>query len=300
MVIDRDMIVPVVAPFAEKDSKRTRLADGDSPYSFSWGRGVPVAMSVPVERGGRGLTTHDINGLAYEATRGAYLNEIGYEPTFEPETCKKIGGYAEGAILTYFEDAFSEVTDSQTRIVRKVISLQPNNTMNFVKSDNNPEPYVVGSEVDGKVWWKFLTDIKGGSLMAPDFGGRVLVDTFVAETKTSDGGRFDQFVVEAESAGWMMAAISMDNFEKIFALKASELTGHVNKVLYTWELGEGDNLPVVRNQPLVFDGRRGPTFSFVFPTAAGSRHMFHVRIEDEEMPITIRVYSLPPYGGKIS
>ena len=160
-------------PFAIGDAEKTEISNVSDPYKLNRIDGIPVACEVPVANGGVAFDRHMFNSLAYQATIGGFLLQIGYGITFNQAVCDKIGGYPKGAVLKDFSMTFDDTDTSDSRIVRNVISLQPNNTKNFCAGEDNPDPYVVGTEVDGKVWWKYVDDSLGEiEQVAPDVFNR--------------------------------------------------------------------------------------------------------------------------------
>lgn len=93
-------------------------------------------MTVPTENGGARFTRHQMNGVGYLATLGAFLDRVGYpygKERLDPET---FGGYPKGAILMTMDDG----------LVREYISLVDNNTHPLPKE--SADGTYVGDE-----WW---------------------------------------------------------------------------------------------------------------------------------------------------
>ena len=87
------------------------------------------------------ITREKLNQFAYICTLGAYRNQHGRVPKFNAEFASAVGGYPKGALL--------QCSVSLYGMCETVVSLQDNNTV-------NPDAYEIGSEVNGKVWWKYV------------------------------------------------------------------------------------------------------------------------------------------------
>ena len=115
----------------------------------------------------------DFNALGFYMTLGTYMRQCGSFPTFNVNVCNAIGGYPKGTILRCYMNAIGRIVANPTRAtyMMDVVSLQDNNTKNFLyASETNREPYVIGSEVDGVVWWKRIVNQtpKGYASLLPD------------------------------------------------------------------------------------------------------------------------------------
>lgn len=82
-----------------------------------------------------------LNQFAYICTLGAYRNQHGRVPKFNAEFASAVGGYPKGAILRCSVSLYG--------MCETVISMQDNNTV-------NPDTYEIGSDLNGKVWWKYV------------------------------------------------------------------------------------------------------------------------------------------------
>lgn len=97
--------------------------------------GFPPITMMPQEAGGEAPYGQDFNGLGNLLSQFYFFVQNGGQYTFEPEVSDKIGGYPQGAVLSYY--------DSTKQAAYTVVSLIPNNTYNFV---TNPE------YIDGEKW----------------------------------------------------------------------------------------------------------------------------------------------------
>ena len=117
----------VLTPFADADSSKD--------YSF-FQSGVTRQMTVPTENGGARFTRHQMNGIGYLATLGAYLDRVGYPYGKERLDPTTFGGYPKGAILMTQENG----------IVREYVSLVDDNT-HPLPTEEEDGTYV------GNEWW---------------------------------------------------------------------------------------------------------------------------------------------------
>ena len=127
----------------------------------------------------------EINQLGYLMTIGAFRSQRGVRQTFSQELCDAIGGYPKGVILRY-EQAQRKKLPGEDELWRPsydVVSVQDNNTKNFNKTAFNPNPYEIGSKVDGKIWWKFLEERELNRNMS------LLPDLLTAEIMTFDDAK---------------------------------------------------------------------------------------------------------------
>jgi|GEM_PF-1525509 len=125
----------IAAPFASLDSARneipalTQITSGGATLQ----QGFPPECSVPISNGGVPPSRLDMNGMGYIATFPQYYLQQGGFYTYDPNVASAIGGYPQGAVLTYY--------DSANKVVRKLRSTVPNNSANFIDS-----PSVIGSQ----------------------------------------------------------------------------------------------------------------------------------------------------------
>jgi len=143
-------------------------ADSDSGIGFS--KGIPDSYAG--KSNGSGIMKKgEMNQLGYLMTLGAFRSQRGVRQTFSQEVSDAIGGYPKGIILRY-EPNPVKLSGAQELWRRSydVVSMQDNNTKNFLKSTSNPSPYEIGSKVDGKVWWKYVEDraLDGRMSLLPD------------------------------------------------------------------------------------------------------------------------------------
>lgn len=90
--------------------------------------GFPPITMLPQEDGGEAPYGQDFNGLGNLLSQFYFYVQNGGQYTFDQDVSDKIGGYPQGAILSYY--------DTGKQASYTVISLIPNNTFNFV---TNPQ-----------------------------------------------------------------------------------------------------------------------------------------------------------------
>ena len=135
-------------------------------------------------------TIATFNALGFYMTQAMFMRQIGYFPTFHQEVSDKIGGYPKGAILRCVMRHGVPYNDlSYDGWLMDVVSMQDNNTKNFVYDENtNPNPYQIGEpDADGVIWWKFVTthkphaqssilpDLLNGTMWKPKRGNETCV-----------------------------------------------------------------------------------------------------------------------------
>lgn len=130
-------------PFAGKDANATEIpiTSGSAPITVADGFGS--AYNVPKSQGGRYISRNDMNGVLKLATRDTSFRQCGGLYTFDETLCGMIGGYAKGAVLSFFDD------DGILHFVR---SLVDHNTYNFVTRgvDNENWTYCLPNEVQNQ------------------------------------------------------------------------------------------------------------------------------------------------------
>lgn len=127
-------------PFAGKDVNATEIpiTSGSAPLTVADGFGA--AYDVPKSQGGRYISRNDMNGVLKLATRDTSFRQCGGLYTFDEALCGMIGGYAKGAVLSFFDD------EGTLHFVR---SLVDHNTYNFVTRgvDSENWAYCLPNEV---------------------------------------------------------------------------------------------------------------------------------------------------------
>lgn len=196
----------IPCPFAQDDVRRTHIITGPSNTEINFKTAIPPGFSVPASNGGSRFSRHMMNQLGYLSTLGAYLDQMGYAHTFNKSFCAEIGGYPKGTILkhiTYKEDADGEMIPDR---VRDVISMQEDNTVDFVE-----DPSVIDNEVDGVVWWKYVKhDVIYGSWI-PDYENAELIlykTVGTNETYKSPAIMFNE-------SGWLFLKVHINGFKNI-------------------------------------------------------------------------------------
>lgn len=139
-----DNIPLILTPFADNDE--------DKVFSF-FQSGITRQMTVPTENGGARLTRHQLNGLGYLATLGAFLDRVGYPYGRERLDPTTFGGYPKGAILT----------TQDNNLVREYVSLVDNN-MHPLPTESSDGTYV------GNEYWAPTIPTESASFF-PDFSG---------------------------------------------------------------------------------------------------------------------------------
>lgn len=130
-------------PFAGKDADATEIpiTSGSAPLTVADGFGA--AYDVPKSQGGRYISRNDMNGVLKLATRDTSFRQCGGLYTFDEALCGMIGGYAKGAVLSFFDD------EGTLHFVR---SLVDHNTYNFVTRgvDNENWAYCLPNETPNR------------------------------------------------------------------------------------------------------------------------------------------------------
>ena len=128
-------------PFAENGDKNTIPVTNDGTTgAASQSLGFPSITSTAISSGGVPPSRKDFNGIFNLVTGQYFYLQNGGKFTFDQDVSDAIGGYPEGAILSY--------TD-QDNHVYQVVSLVGNNTYNFVTTP---------SYIDDVHWTKAYND----------------------------------------------------------------------------------------------------------------------------------------------
>ena len=97
--------VPVMlSPFCQDGDKSDDFPKSDSSSTASaitYEKGIPKYYSVPTAAGGSAFTRKQMNRLAYNATVGTFMHELGWPVTFDSSLSASIGGYPMGAVLKW-------------------------------------------------------------------------------------------------------------------------------------------------------------------------------------------------------
>jgi len=294
-----------------------------NPKKLNYTTGFPSSYEVSPARDGKALTVKDLNDVAFLATVGGFLGQIGYRPTFSPKVCKEIGGYPKGTILTDFSH-IDESADSPYAIVREVISLQDNNKQNFVyDEETNPKPYVIGSTVDDKVWWDYVYKLSGAiDLFAPDYSLVKNLTTFSTEQQqefawqsnidgwlyitveaTSDMGFRQKAQGSSSIASNYKAMNYPEQLIEVYTPIANYTEDRVNSVYYfgygadtSWE-GRRSKSDTTH---LIYSTLSGTKYGGVFPTNNGSWHKLVAYVADESNHLTISINELVNHFQKWS
>lgn len=173
------------APFAMKDPDK---------YLVGYASGLDVNKATPVYNGGTQITRHDLNGLGYLATVGAYLDRIGYS----------YGSYSSGGTdISYPKGAILTVFNGET--VEEWVSLQDNNSArplyNFTESDYDRS----------NLAWKPIYEVKNYNFF-PDYSSRKLLD----KISVNPGNPF-QLDIKNDEYGWLLVQRSFEGWEDVTA-----------------------------------------------------------------------------------
>lgn len=126
-------------PFAGADANATEIpiTSGSAPITVADGFGS--AYNAPKSQGGRYISRNDMNGVLKLATRDTSFRQCGGLYTFDESLCGMIGGYAKGAVLSFFDE------EGTLHFVR---SLVDHNTYNFLLRgvDNENWAYCLPNE----------------------------------------------------------------------------------------------------------------------------------------------------------
>lgn len=291
LLTPRINMYPTCLPFALHTIDKSKISGGYSASSICCPFGFSSAFTVPKERGGSNLTLTDMNTWGYAGTMGSFLHYAGYKPTFDAQVAKSIGGYSKGTVLYDFSDTFEE-NDSPYAVVREVVSMQDNNTKNFVYDEtDNPEPYAIGSEDEnGIVWWDYIYNDHKYSLMAPNYTDKTLLVKIENIRNNLDGDIVWESVVD----GWYNIEVSCAN-----AYAKSDI--HTDSVLensvYHYGLtpsteGWDKKMGTAVNAFRIYTNMLGRKTSIVVPTNKNIVHQIRCRIQDAESPISVSVYTL--------
>lgn len=152
-------------PFAnDSDALATILDSQDSSgQAVNFRDGFPPAYSTPKSNGGKLVTRGEINALGNLASRNDYYRMCGGLNTFNQEFAKKIGGYANGAVLEYLTGG----------VVRRVISLRDDNLVDFTSPGTTLDGIISGS-VDNINWAYCENELPDGRMLILEYEtGRV-------------------------------------------------------------------------------------------------------------------------------
>ena len=163
---------PLSAPFAASgDRSNLPYSSGGEYGAASLQAGFPPETSLPLSGGGIPPKREDMNALGYAASFPQYFLQMGGYYTYADNIAEAIGGYPLGAVLTYYNSSGGEV--------RKLRSLVPNNSYNFITSPGvigtywqDVTPVVGVGRTMFEFFWNFSTEIPTGAL---ECNGQLLV-----------------------------------------------------------------------------------------------------------------------------
>lgn len=115
-------------PFANSGDKNTIPQNATGSNLASFAEGFPAITSQPITDGGQPPVRADFNGINNALSNNLSFLQQGGLFTFDDTLSSAIGGYAQGAVLSYIKDGKFYY----------LISLVNNNTYNF----NNDESYI--------------------------------------------------------------------------------------------------------------------------------------------------------------
>lgn len=236
-----DNVPLVLTPFADSDASKD--------FSF-FESGITRQMTVPTENGGARFTRHQMNGIGYLATLGAFLDRVGYPYGRERLDPSSFGGYPKGAIL---------MTQENNR-VREYISLVDNNTHPLPTEDED------GTYV-GNEWWAPTIPTDSVSFY-PSFANPKYVTGATLGPIGYNGSTYTDLTVS--ETGWycierVFRQASGTQFKSILDLANMRLSLQMN--------GDGlSNGWFVVAEPL--DGLLGEKASCIIPLSAGAKLRF--------------------------
>lgn len=152
-------------PFANNSDALTTILDSQdsSGSAVNFADGFPSAYSSPKSNGGKFVTRGEINALGNLASRNDFYRMCGGLNIFNQEFAKKIGGYANGAILEYLTGG----------VVRRVISLKDDNLVDFTSPGTTLDGIISGS-VDNINWAYCENELPDGRMLILEYEtGRV-------------------------------------------------------------------------------------------------------------------------------
>jgi len=154
--------------------------------------GITAAESCPYANGGTQISRHQMNGIGYIATLGAFLDRVGYPYGYQAGI-----SYPVGAIVTQFDR-------TKNRILEFV------NTVD----ENTEEPPTNLSEIEDSGertirGWTFIHRLNDYSFF-PSYENRKLVKTL--KVKSGNG---ESFNYEPESGGWVLVTRTISNWDEL-------------------------------------------------------------------------------------
>lgn len=108
-------------PFASLSDALAPIGDSQDADSINFSDGFPSVYSAPKSNNGKFVTRGEINAIGNLATVNDFYRMCGGINKFNPEFAQKIGGYAQGAILEFYDG----------NVVKKVVSLVDNNLVDY-------------------------------------------------------------------------------------------------------------------------------------------------------------------------
>lgn len=320
---------PIPLPFAI-GGDRDKLMVGYTPQYVNYECGISRAFEIPTARGGSAVSRPLMNAIGYAASLGGYLWQMGYFPTFSQAVCDKIGGYPKGVVLKDFSKAYDQ-TDGNYALVREVVSLQDNNTKNFVYSEDNPDPYIIGSEdSNGVVWWQYVEEIGDTSIYAPDYSNWRMLrelqcygDAKCSWTSTENGWILlsinkingDGEWLEAKSPtfpiGTLYQVKRVNNrrspihmywdMDKRVPLRSSDETPPVPSKVYYFGYSSDDSIwngrtSVSDENFMIYSSEDGDSIQLVFPSNVGTIHKIYA-YANSDVPLTVTIYSLNTFSS---
>lgn len=108
-------------PFASLSDALAPIGDSQDADSINFSDGFPSVYSAPKSNNGKFVTRGEINAIGNLATVNDFYRMCGGINKFNPEFAQKIGGYAQGAILEFYDG----------NVVKRVVSLVDNNLVDY-------------------------------------------------------------------------------------------------------------------------------------------------------------------------
>ena len=318
-------VIPL--PFAINSTDRAEFPLAHNAKKVNYTSGIPQAFEVSPMSGGCAVTRDIFNEIGYESSLGGFLWQAGICPTFNQAICDKIGGYPQGTILKDFSRAFED-NDEDFAIVRDVISLQDNNTMNFVYSKSNPEPYEIGTEDEnGIVWWKYIDEDSDESIYAPNYVKREQISTINCNgdnsySWTSSVNGWILIRIQAkDTIGWLQGATpsgSQFDLEHLYrrdtnyslytenihpnliSVDKDEESPISSKVYYygysTEQEAWNGRTSKTDTEYMIYSSDYGNDMQFLFPTNIGIVHKIFAYVGNGSPILDISVYSFETFS----
>ena len=206
-ISDANMLVPL--------GYQQHAADDYSKTNLTLSSGLDNVHSAP---GGNPITRHHMNGIGFLATIGGFLQQAGYQATFDKEPT---GGWPKGAI----------VADVSGGDVREYLCTKDNASAPFIGTGGlNP----IAQEDDS---WKPVWDYQQFNFF-PNYDDREIVFK-----KTLNPGKGSLSATISETRGWFLVSRTFDAWDDIPENNKKYLEGprleiRLNGMKYAYEIDQ--------------------------------------------------------------